>query len=120
MEKQRIRKFKNRQKRLAKKISDKIGLELESVSYIEYLPGAQKDFETGKIIVEKPSQTQICIPGSSIKPAKYKQRINIIITFKGCLMEFDKKAIDSILKTQYFVFDNKIKYSVNPRNKNSI
>ncbi len=118
MEEKRIRKFKNWQERLAKRIETKIGLKLDSISYIEYLPGAKKDYKTGKIIVEEFSQ--ISIPGSVIKIAKYKKRINVIFNFKGCIKESDKKAINAILKTQYFVSENSIKYSVNPQNKNSI
>lgn len=90
MEEQWIRKFKHRQKCKAKRISEVIRLELESVTFKQH--------------------------------AKHKQRINIIITFKKAvhLRESDKKAIDSILKSKYIVSNNRIIYSDNPRNKNSI
>lgn len=119
MEKERVRKFKNRQKRLAKKLAKALGYELDSVTYEEYLPGASKNPVTGKITLEEKSQ--IRIPGSKIKPLtkkKQKQRIRVIIKFKEDLVEEDIKIINSILKRQYFpfypIFTNAISYSVNP------
>lgn len=121
MEKERVRKFKNRQKRLAKKLAKALGYELESVTYEEYLPGARKDEVTGKITLKEKSQ--IRIPGSKIRDiplekTKRKQRIRVIIKFKHDLGEEDIKIINSILKRQYFpfypIYANAISYSVNP------
>ena len=119
MDKERIRKFKNRQKRIAKKIAKEIGIPLCSVEYQQYLTGAKRDYDDpNKIILEEKSQ--IVIPDATIRPATYKKRIKIIFIFKGNLKEEDKKIINPILKTQYKLKGNTIRFSVNPQNKNSI
>lgn len=122
MEKERVRKFKNRQKRLAKKISEQTGLELRNIKYKEYLPGAEVDIETKKIKFKK--NVQICIQGAEIIPTGYrevfyrqkvsKHRVIIEFEFNRRIIKFDEKIINHILKTQYYVDKNKIYYSVNP------
>lgn len=118
MEKERVRKFKNRQKRLAKSISKAIGLELDSIEYEEYLPGVRTDWNTGKFILKEISQ--ICIPCARVRPS-FKQRIHVIITFKGVIKNTDLKKINFILKTRYEKLGySAIMYSINPHNNSSI
>lgn len=119
MEKVRVQQFKNRQKRLARRIEKETGLELKSISYVEYLPGAKRDWEKNKVAITEVSQ--VCIMGALIKPTKAKQRIHVIMEFNVINIHYSqRKTIDSILKRQYFIHGNKIEYSVNPHNKNSI
>lgn len=121
MEKERIRKFKNRQKRLVKKIENKTGLKLKKIGYKEYLPGAEYDDDTEKIKFK--DNVQICIPGADIIPNKKiwpnvrkvsKHRVKIIIEFNRKIYPSDRKILNKILKTQYYINKNEINYSVNP------
>lgn len=111
MEKQRVRKFKNRQKRLAKKLAKALGYELESIKYVEYLPGASYDWDTRKIILKE--KAQIYIPGSKIIPGK-KHRIIVIINFKEDCVSKDIKIINSVMKRYFILYAGGIAYSVNP------
>lgn len=114
MKKERVRKFKKRQNRLAKDIQKAIGLAVDSVKYENCLTGVREDLNTGKFILEETSR--IIIQGAPIRTSS-KERVHVTIVFKGAIKESDLKVINSVLQTNYWRMGNSaVQYSVNPHN----
>lgn len=111
MENNGLRKFKNKQKRLAKKIEKSTELKVHSIQYQQFLRGVKYDEKTEKMILKE--GTQIYIPGASMKPS-LKGRIYVIINFEEPVHEKDKKQLNKILKTQYRIKEYTLTYSSNP------
>ena len=96
MDKQKVRKFKNRQKRLARKIAEAHQSANFTVNYEQKIPSAYKDWETGKLIVR--NNSQYIFPTSVT--CKGKHRLIVNMRFQGIC---DRRTVGKILRRQFWV-----------------
>ena len=91
MDKQNVKKFKNCQKRLAKKIAKTLGSNNFTIDYEQIIPSACIDRETGKVIVR--NNTQYIFPTKTIR--KGRNKLIVVMRFNGICKS---RTIGKILK----------------------
>ena len=96
MDKRKVRKFKNQQKRLAKKIAEVHKSTNFTINYEQYIPSAHTDWETGKLIIR--DNSQYIFP--TIGTYKGKHRLIVIMRFQGIC---DRRAVGKILRRQFWI-----------------
>ncbi len=98
MDKRKVRKFKNQQKRLAKKIAETCEIQSFSVDYEQILPSAFINWETNKMAIGNTSQ--IVFPTKDIHKGK-KHRVIVVMHFSGNFCNSD--VIGRILRRQFSI-----------------
>lgn len=96
MDKQKVRRFKNQQKRLAKKIAEAHGSNKVTIDYVQIIPSAYTDSETEKISVR--DKSQYIFPTALIR--KGKHRLIVVMRFQGI---YDVRVTDKILRRDYWM-----------------
>lgn len=96
MDKQKVRKFKNQQKRLAKKIAEAHGSANFTVNYEQKIPSADMDWETGNLIVR--DNSQYIFPTAVTREGKH--RLIVIMHFQGIC---DYRTVCKILRRHFRV-----------------
>ena len=99
-----VRRFKNRQKQLAKSIAKKHGGVDFSVTYEQKVPSAHMDFKSGKLVYDS---DQIVFPTQVVY--KGKHRVIVVMQFKG---KCNIKVVGKVLKRQFFVKHHKDGFEV--------
>ena len=111
MDKRKVQRFKNKQKQLAKEIAEAHGITKFTIDYVQIIPSAYTDFETGNLRVG--DKSQYIFPTTVIR--KGKHRLFVIMQFQGV---YDFRVSDKILKRHYWMkyTDDgfEIKISFNP------
>ena len=111
MDTRKVRQFKNRQKRLAKKIAEAHSLSSFTIDYVQQMPSVYRDRETLKKIIG--NNSQIVFPTLDI--CKGKHRVIVVMSFKG---DCEKTVISKILRRQFSIMSNasgfEVRTSVNP------
>ena len=110
MDKRKVRRFKNQQKRLANKISKAHGNAKYTIFYEQWIPSIYVDPETGKMIIMK--KGQYIFPTDVMK--KGRNKLFVVIIFEG---DCNKKVLGKILRRYFEIkyIDNgfEIRYSFN-------
>lgn len=96
MDKRKVRKFKNQQKRLAKRIAEAYGISNFTIDYEQKIPSAYRDWETGKIIIGENSQ--YIFPTAVIY--KGKSRVIVVMRFYGTC---NSERVGKILQRQFLI-----------------
>ncbi len=96
MDKRKVRKFKNQQKRLAKKIAEAHGTLTFAVDYEQKIPNAFTDKESGRLIIC--NHSQIVFPTRAIH--KGKNRVIVIMRFRGVC---NLRTVGKILRRQFLI-----------------
>lgn len=111
MDKRKVRRFKNQQKRLAKQIAKAHGSAKFTIDYVQIIPSAYTDFKTEKISIREKSQ--YIFPTTLIR--KGKHRLIVVMRFQGI---FDIIVTNKILRRDYwmrYIEDGfEIRFSFNP------
>ncbi|MCI9016899.1 MAG: hypothetical protein HFJ53_07035 [Clostridia bacterium] len=103
--------FKKKQRKLAEKIVKELGIKGFDIDFIEFIPSLTEKKE-GKNKLQYPNQRQISC--SKMIKAK-KQRLIVVVHFSENI-EFYKRKLDKIMKTDYKVNGNFLIYSKKPFN----
>ena len=96
MDKRNVRKFKNQQKRLAKKIAEAHESANFTVNYEQKIPSVYTDWEKEKLIVR--DKSQYILPAMPTR--KGKHRLIVIMCFQGVC---DRKKVGKILRRQFWI-----------------
>lgn len=96
MDKQNVKKFKNCQKRLAKKIAKTLGSNNFTIDYEQIIPSACIDRETGKVIVR--NNTQYIFPTKTIR--KGRNKLIVVMRFEGTC---NLKKVGKILRRYFWL-----------------
>ena len=94
MDKRKVRRFKNKQKQLAKKVAEAHGITKFTIDYIQIIPSAYT--ETGKLKVG--DKSQYIFPTTVIR--KGKHRLLVVMQFQGI---YDVTASNKILRRDYWM-----------------
>lgn len=96
MDKRKVRKFKNQQKRLAKNIAQAHEIANFTVTYEQKIPSAYTDLEKEKLIIR--DNSQYIFP--TIATRKGKHRLIVIMCFKGVC---DRRTVGKILRRHFWI-----------------
>lgn len=96
MDKRKVRKFKNQQKRLAKKIAEAHESANFTVDYEQKIPSVYTDGETGKLIIK--DNSQYIFPTTVTR--KGKHRLIVIMRFQGI---YDCRTVGKILRRHFWI-----------------
>lgn len=102
MDKKKVRRFKNKQRQLAKKIAKQLGDISYSIEYEQTIPSARRDKETGKLIIG--NSTQIVFPTKVMR--RGKNRVIVVMRFNG---KCDYDVLNKVLQRWFTlrVYGNK-------------
>ncbi len=108
-----VKEFMEKQRKVAIRAARAIRVKRFEISYIEFLPSRRIDPETGKAFLLHREQRQL--PNSTIMGGEgTRQRIKVIIRFKGQIKEKYLKKLNEVMKRGYQIQGNSIIYSVKP------